>query len=139
MSETCGGFCPCVVTVSHTNPPPTAPCAVAVVSPTTHVHPSPCPSSMFVSREGLQPEVGTSWAHSNDCCSLWLPLQLQSEVSGWRGASPASGRNAAQDRGCGGKEKRMQIYRFPLTGKVALPGAAPWQNLCGPHPSPDSG
>ena len=49
-----GVFCPCAVTVSHTNPP--SPCAVAVTSPTTPYTQAPAPMNAHIT--GRAPASG---------------------------------------------------------------------------------
>lgn len=51
-------------------------------------HPSPCRHERTLHRQGSSLGCGQG-AHPSDCCSLWLPSQLQSEASGWIEASPA--------------------------------------------------
>lgn len=75
---------PCAVTVSHTSP-------LLVLSLSRHpppIHPSPCRHERTNHRQGSSLRWGQQ-AHPSDCCSLWLPSQLQSEASGWIEASPA--------------------------------------------------
>lgn len=131
-----GGLCPCVVTVSHTNPLP----LFLVLS--LSCRPPPAYTQAPALHECTCYGQGSSLRWGRPGHTLTTAV-LYGFLCSYNQRCQAGERLRQLQEGMlqrtEGVEVKKNVWRFMLAASKDLPGAAPWQSLCGPHPSPDSG